>query len=97
MAEYHILTTPATTSVTTYKVSSLLLDAEGERVEVIVKDNLGHVVRTLYHSTTTPTGRTLLITLNKANLSTNSLQKRVLKQLASDGGVDAGTATGSPD
>lgn len=97
MAEYHILTTPATTSVTTYKVSSLLLDAEGERVEVIVKDNLGHVVRTLYHSTTTPTGRTLLITLNKANLSTNSLQKRVLKQLASDGVIDAGTVTGSPD
>jgi len=38
----------------------------------------------------------LMITLNKANLSTISLQKRVLQKLVADGLI-AGTVSGAPD
>jgi len=39
----------------------------------------------------------LLITLNKANLSTLSLEKRVTQKCQADGKLGAGAITGSPD
>ncbi len=38
----------------------------------------------------------LMISLNKANLSTLSLQKRILNKLIADGKI-SGTVTGTPD
>lgn len=40
---------------------------------------------------------TLMIALNKANLSTISLQKRVLQQAVTDSKLPAGTVSGVPD
>lgn len=40
--------------------------------------------------------RNLMIALNKMNFTTNSLQKRVIQQLVTDGFI-AGTVTGTPD
>lgn len=39
---------------------------------------------------------TLIIALNKANLSTSSLEKRVTAQCQADGQLGAGTITGTP-
>lgn len=39
----------------------------------------------------------LLITLNKANLSTLSLEKRVIQKCQTDGRLGAGAMSGSPD
>lgn len=55
-------------------------------------------VEALYDSTTTPTGASLIISLNKANLSTagNSLEARVLAQLITNGYI-TGTTSGIPE
>lgn len=52
-------------------------------------------VHAIYDSTTTPTGAALIVSLNKANLSTTSLEKRILNQLISSGLI-AGTVSGTP-
>lgn len=43
-----------------------------------------------------PTATSLMVTLNKANLSTKSLHKRILEYLVTDGKL-AGTITGAVD
>lgn len=42
-----------------------------------------------------PTGQTLLIALNRANLSVTSLDRRIYNQLVTDGAL-AGSVTGAP-
>jgi hypothetical protein len=41
--------------------------------------------------------RSFMITLNKANLSTQSLHQRVITKLLADGKIPAGTSSGAPD
>ena len=43
------------------------------------------------------TAQTLINSLNKANLSTNSLEKRVMSQCQTDGLIGSGSISGSPD
>ena len=43
-----------------------------------------------------PDAETLLIQLNKANLSTISLEKRILQRCQADGKLGAGTISGTP-
>jgi hypothetical protein len=40
---------------------------------------------------------TLIITLNKSNLSTKSLEKRVVEKCQADGKLGAGSIAGAPD
>lgn len=51
----------------------------------------------VYDATTTPTGLSLIIALNKANFSTanNSLERRIMAQLIASGYL-AGTVSGTP-
>jgi hypothetical protein len=44
-----------------------------------------------------PSGAALITALNSANLTANSLVKRILTQLLTDGYVAAGAIAGSPD
>ena len=44
-----------------------------------------------------PAALTLMIALNKANLTSNSLHRRTLNHFASAGCLTAGTVSGSPD
>jgi hypothetical protein len=74
-----------------------LLDLENRIVEISVKDNNGVAYNKRYDRTTTPTGQTLMLALNRANLTTSSLYKRVLERLAQDGVIEAGTVTGTPE
>lgn len=97
MAESLTLTTPITPTApttTTYTVRSIYLGRDEEVIRVVVRDN-NHVLTT--HVYEGATAVTLMTALNKANLSTNSLQKRILNQLASDGKLPAGTVTGTQD
>lgn len=86
------LATPITHSA--YRVIGLNLDWEGATVTVYLKcTSTGQQLTFTYRGTV---ATNLMITLNKANLSTNSLQKRILEYLVTDGKL-TGTVSGSPD
>ena len=76
------------------QVQKLVLDWAGANIKVFVKDTQGDVIRVNYFG---PTATSMMTTLNKADLTSNSLHKRVLNTLAGDGKLPAGTVTGSPD
>jgi len=94
MAELLTLTTPVTTpSITTWRVVSLLLDWDAATIAIGLR---GSGAERLSHAYTGPNATTMMIALNKANLTSNSLHKRILTQLNADG-ILAGTISGSPD
>jgi len=92
MAETLTLTSPQ--SVTNYSVLVLKLDWEKKAIVVVLRDTQGDKIKCAY---TGSVAESLIIALNKANLSTNSLQKRIIEQLVTDGKLPAGTVTGTPD
>lgn len=88
------LTTPVTTpSITTWRVSSLLLDWDAALIAISLRGSGGE---RLNHAYTGANATSQMTALNKANLSTNSLHKRVIQKLIDDGML-AGTISGSPD
>jgi len=94
MAELLTLTTPVTTpTLTTYAVRMISMDLDVPAILIRLKGTNGEVKVCSYNGAT---DTTLMIALNKANLSTTSLQKRVLQQLIADGEL-SGTISGSPD
>lgn len=104
MSELLALTTAEVTpAVTTANYHVILLSLHWERAEIVIhlRGDNGELKEFRYGgSTGTPVERTkatnLMIALNKSNLSTVSLQKRVLNQLVTDG-LLAGAVTGTPD
>jgi hypothetical protein len=92
MSEELILTTPV--SVTGYRVKRLVFNWEEASITVIVSDtnNVRRVGR--YDG---PIATTLMNQLNTVNLTTNSLHKRILERLVTDGKLPPGTVTGTPD
>lgn len=86
--------TPVSPTTSTYRVRSLMLDWDGARIVVVLSDNNGVQSSRQYEGAE---ATALMVALNKANLTTNSLHKRVLNQLASDGKLPAGSVTGTPD
>jgi len=64
----------------------IVVDNVGARIEVNYSDEDGGL-----------TTATLLAALNTANLSTKSLQKRVLERLIADGKLPPGAVSGTPD
>jgi|RhiMethySRZTD1v2_1073278.scaffolds.fasta_scaffold576679_2 hypothetical protein len=95
MAEQLDLTAPITyPSTTYYKVAELRLQRESpSSIYVRLKGTNGEHFDHLYEGAT---ALNLIIALNKANLTTNSLEKRILNQLITDGFL-SGTVSGSPD
>lgn len=88
------LTTPITKpSVTNYRVNKLDLRWLDKHIRIELFSDTGEV---LHHSYDGTEATNLMIFLNKANLSTKSLQKRVLEKLVADGVID-GSITGTPD
>ena len=88
------LTTPVSTpSITTWRVSSLLLDWDAAVIAIRLRGSGGE---TLHHAYTGPTATTQMVALNKVNLTSNSLHKRIIQRLIDDGML-AGTISGSPD
>jgi hypothetical protein len=92
MAEIVTLSVPVP-SVVSYRVDSLLLNWGGAYIRVGLIGPNGEAATREYSG---PQATTLMIALNKANLSTTSLHKRILNQLIADG-LLAGVIGGSPD
>lgn len=89
------LTTPYVVDprqATTLSVDFVLFDWKGKRIEIHVGD--GVIQKRVEY--TGEIALTLMVALNKANLSTKSLHKRIIERLVTDGYL-AGTISGSPD
>jgi hypothetical protein len=94
MAEQLDLTSPIVPpSRTTYSVQALMLNFIAAVIQATLVGSDGQLIAVTWEGAT---ATTLMIALNKANLSVTSLQKRVLQQAVSDGKLPAGTVTGSP-
>lgn len=92
------LTTPIAypapvSTVTAWKVDQLFLHWTNPRIRIGLLGPAGERLEVNYFG---PTATTLMTTLNKANLSTKSLHKRILEYLVTDGKI-AGTITGAVD
>ena len=86
------LTTPvAKTSTQNYQIASVLLDWGGARIKITLVANNGE---NLVHEYTGTTATNLMISLNKANLTTRSLNQRIFDRLIADG-VIVGTVGGT--
>lgn len=105
MAESLSLTTPIAgqASISTLRPSFIALDVLSGRIVIQLREWNGSAYvldgrfkEFTYDSTTTPTGLALIVSLNKANLTTISLEKRIINQLVASG-LLAGTVSGSPD
>lgn len=94
MAEQLNLTTPIVPpTITNYRVVLLELNWKSAFIGIGMEGPNGETFRYSYSGVT---ATNLMIALNKANLSTTSLQKRILNQLLADG-VVVGTVSGTPD
>lgn len=94
MAEQLDLTTaivPATR--TNYKVQALYLDWAAQVIRIDLLGSDGVAAGALYTGTEAVN---LMTTLNTANLSIQSLHKRILNKLVTDGKLPAGTVSGTP-
>jgi hypothetical protein len=95
MSEQLDLTTPiATPARTFYMVQRLVLDWGNQIIQVTVRGSDNVDVHSQWEGATAVT---LMRALNKANLTANSLHKRVITQLIADGFLPAGTISGTPD
>lgn len=79
-------------SVSELSISKLILDWDGKQIFIILRKN-DALKEILYGG---DQAVNLMTVLNKANLSTKSLHKRILEQLVIDGHL-AGTISGTPD
>ncbi len=86
------ITTPPAQQ-TTWRVNEVYFNWDAASIQIGLKGTNGEAK---HHGYSGPTATTLMTSLNKANMSTTSLHKRVINQLVSDG-VIAGTVSGSPD
>lgn len=91
------LTTPVAASVTNWSIDVLHLEPINGRIVVRLISNVTTIehIEKIYDARTTPTGASLLSSLNTANLTTRSLEARVYDRLIADN-VFAGTVTGTP-
>jgi hypothetical protein len=85
------LATPIASSVLT--VARLILDWEGAAIYIVLTAS----GRRFEYSYSGQTATTLMTNLNKANLSTKSLHKRIIEQLVADFPELAGSISGTPD
>ena len=95
MAELLTLATPIVPPTrTTYKVTLLVLDWLARVIQIRLRGSDGVEVHVEYSG---DTATALMTTLNSANLSVKSLQRRILEKLAADGKLPAGTVSGTPE
>jgi hypothetical protein len=83
------------TATSSCALDVLTLDVTRSAIFATLRCNNGDVVQKTYDGGTTPTGASLLTTLNRSNFTTNSLIKAVYTRLIADG-VITGTVAGTP-
>ena len=100
-AEELTLSTPVTkASVTKWRVKQLILDAYPEKhVSLTLYDPATpeYTATCVWTANTTPTATQILSTLNTANLTSNSLQRRAVVAAQNLGCIGAGAVAGTPD
>ena len=80
------------TMVSQYEVGFLHLNWSGRVIEIQLISPGGSTLRFVYVEAE---AETLMVALNKANLSTKSLHRRIMEKLIADGKI-AGTISGIP-
>jgi hypothetical protein len=81
-------------TIPSFRVVRLVIDIRGQFIEItLFNSDTGKDQVELY---TGETALALVSQLNRANFTTNSLQKSILSRLITDGRL-AGTVSGSPD
>lgn len=78
---------------TTYTVTQVLFNWPKAIIEVLVVGSDGVEVRAEYLGAT---ATTLMLQLNKVDLSVKSLQRRILERLVTDGKLPPGSVSGTP-
>jgi hypothetical protein len=107
MAEQLDLTTPdqAEPGTPVYRVAGIWLDWDGRNFYVVLIGDNGTQRQETYRDNEDASGDLLegstiatdrMRTLNKANLSNKSLQKRIMEMLINDGRLE-GSISGTPD
>jgi len=99
MAEIITLAAPLDPALTVFRISSLVFDWRNASVKIVLCDWDGssfgsREVTVLYSG---PTATTMMVALNKVNLSTQSLNQRVFARLLADGKIPTGTTGGTVD
>ena len=99
MAEIVTLAAPIDPSLTVFRVALIAFDWQNATIKVHVRDWNGSAFgnRLVVAQYSGAQATALMIALNKANLSTNSLNQRVIAQLLADGKLPTGTPSGAPD
>lgn len=104
--EEYTLTTPETVPAVTntaYKVVFLQFEWKLGQIVIYLEGQHGERLITGYGGPPPATQADrdaaiqMMRTLNTANLTTKSLQKRVLEKLSADGKIPGGSVTGTPD
>ena len=93
--EKHTLSEPiAKPTVSEYVIRYLRFDWDCTAIEVGWTDNLGTVYQHSYGGTE---AKAILCALNTADLSSETLLRRMLARLVTDGRIGAGKSTGEPE
>ena len=79
-------------AVLNYRIDRLVLDWASACIDITLRDNVGGTVTATYSG---QEATDMMLILNTANLTTNSLHKRTLNKLIADGKL-AGTISGTP-
>lgn len=78
---------------TTWRVNEIYLNWDAASIQIGLKGTNGEAKTASYSGAT---ATTFLQQLNKLDMSTTSLHKRIINRLVADG-IIAGTVSGSPD
>ena len=79
-------------AVSNYRIDRISLDWAAARIHIALRDNVGGTITETYSG---QEATDMMIVLNTANLTNNSLHKRTLTKLIADGKL-AGTISGTP-
>ncbi len=84
----------ATIGTLTYTIARLVLDREHGRIVIVLVGDNNEKKEIVFGDV--DNARAMMRALNKADLSTKSLQRRIMERLIADGHL-AGTISGTPD
>jgi len=101
MAEDLTLAAPVQVNagVSRFRIASLFLDWDHALVQIVLREWTGSAfaAREVIATYDGAVATTLMVGLNKVNLTTRSLHQRVLDRLLADGKLPSGTVAGSVD
>jgi hypothetical protein len=86
---------------TKFRVTLVHMDWEAQQIILRLREvNAGAIVedgKTVSHTYSGTDATSLMVALNKVNLSTKSLHRRIIERLQADGVLGTGTISGTPD